>query len=244
MNRSKQAGMTVKTIVVLLVGLALASVRLAEAQPTKVPRIGYVSGTGNPSDPGPNFDAFRQGLRDLGYTEGKNILVEYRYAEGKLDRIPSLVAELVQLKVDVLVSGNLPSIRAAKHATKTIPIVIVTLQDPIRPDSDYGTSKAFGEAVARQYHELYGIESVCLRIGTVLADDDPRKNKRFLKTWLSHDDLVQLVKKGISSENVKFGIYYGVSNNKGRFWDISNAEQELDFHPQDDASSLPMLSRQ
>jgi len=121
---------------------------------------------------------------------------------------------------------------------------MITTVDPIRPDSDYGTSKAFGEAVARQYHELYGVESICLRIGTVLADDDPRKNKRFLTTWLSHDDLVQLVKKSISSENVKFGIYYGVSNNKGRFWDISNAEQELDFHPQDDASSLPMLSCQ
>jgi nucleoside-diphosphate-sugar epimerase len=121
---------------------------------------------------------------------------------------------------------------------------MITTVDPIRPDSDYGTSKAFGEAVARQYHELYGIESVCLRIGTVLADDDPRKNKRFLKTWLSHNDLAQLVKKSIRSENIKFGIYYGVSNNKGRFWDISNAEQELDFHPQDDASSLPMLSRE
>jgi nucleoside-diphosphate-sugar epimerase len=121
---------------------------------------------------------------------------------------------------------------------------MITTVDPIRPDSDYGTSKAFGEAVARQYHELYGIDSVCLRIGTVLADDDPRKNKRLLKTWLSHNDLVQLVKKSICSEDVKFGIYYGVSNNKGRFWDISNAEQELDFHPQDDASSLPIFSRQ
>jgi nucleoside-diphosphate-sugar epimerase len=121
---------------------------------------------------------------------------------------------------------------------------MITTLDPIRPDSDYGTSKAFGEAVARQYHELYGMEAICLRIGTVLADNDPRKNKRFLATWLSHDDLVQLVKKSICSENVKFGIYYGVSNNKGRFWDISNAEQELGFHPQDDASSLPMLSRE
>ena len=78
----------------------------------------------------------------------------------------------------------------------------------------------------------------------MLANDDPRKNKRFLTTWLSHDDLVQLVKKSISSENVKFGIYYGVSNNKGRFWDISNVEKELNFHPQEDASSLPILSRQ
>ena len=140
------------------------------------------------------------------------------------------------------VTGGYEGIPPTLHLSAN-PRMITTL-DQIRPDSDYGTSKAFGEAVARQYHELYGIESVCLRIGTVLADDDPRKNKRFLTTWLSHDDLVQLVKKSICSENVKFGIYYGVSNNKGRFWDISNAEQELDFHPQDDASSLPMLSRQ
>ena len=140
------------------------------------------------------------------------------------------------------VTGSYEGIPPTLHPSAN-PRMITTV-DPIRPDSDYGTSKAFGEAVARQYHELYGIESVCVRIGTVLADDDPRKNKRFLKTWLSHDDLVQLVKKSIRSENIKFGIYYGVSNNKGRFWDISNAEQELDFHPQDDASSLPMLSRE
>ena len=82
-------------------------------------------------DPGPQVEGFRQGLRDLGYIEGKNILVEYRYIEGKSDRIPSLVAELVQLKVDVLVLGPLPAIRAAKQATKTIPIVMVTTQDPV-----------------------------------------------------------------------------------------------------------------
>ena len=72
-------------------------------------------------------EAFRQGLRDLGYIEGKNILIEYRYAERKLDRIPSLVAELVQLKVDVLVApiSSSESV-AAKQATKTIPIVMVT----------------------------------------------------------------------------------------------------------------------
>ena len=104
----------------------------AEAQqPGKVPRIGYLSGSGDPSTPNPYVEAFRQGLRDLGYIEGKNILVEYRYAEGKADRIPSLVAELVQLKVDVLVSRLTPAIRAAKQATKTIPIVMVTTSDPV-----------------------------------------------------------------------------------------------------------------
>ena len=106
--------------------LLLSCVHLAEAQqPKKIPRIGYLSGAGDPSNPGPNVEAFRRGLQELGYIEGKNILVEYRYIEGKRDRVPSLVAELVQLKVDVLVSPNLPSIRAVKQATKTIPIVMV-----------------------------------------------------------------------------------------------------------------------
>ncbi len=73
----------------------------------------------------------RQGLEDLGYIEGKNILVEYRYIEGKPDRYPGLVAELVQLKVDVLVLTSLSAIRAAKQATKTIPIVMVLADDPV-----------------------------------------------------------------------------------------------------------------
>jgi putative tryptophan/tyrosine transport system substrate-binding protein len=100
-------------------------------QPARIPRIGYVSGTGNSSNPGPYVEALRQGLRDLGYIEGKNIVIEYRGAEAKLDRIPSLVAELVQLRVDVLVVPVLPAIRAAKQATKTIPIVMVTQADPV-----------------------------------------------------------------------------------------------------------------
>ena len=77
---------------------------------------------GVPSPPGPNVEAFRRGLEDLGYVEGENILIEFRYAEGKRDRIPSLVADLVQLKVDVLISGDEPAIRAAKQATKKIPL--------------------------------------------------------------------------------------------------------------------------
>ena len=105
----------------------------------------------------------------------------------------------------------------------------------IRPDSYYATSKAFGEAIARQFYELYGINSICLRIGSVIEDDDPSKNARHLSTWLSHRDLVQLFKKSITA-NVKFGIYYGVSNNEHRFWDISNARKDLGYEPVDNAS--------
>jgi putative ABC transport system substrate-binding protein len=99
----------------------------AEAQPrVKVPRIGYIGDT-----PGPYAEAFRQGLRERGYIEGETIAIEYRWAEGKHDRLPDLVAELVQLKVDVLVPvGTQPS-RAAKQATSTIPIVMAQVGDPV-----------------------------------------------------------------------------------------------------------------
>ncbi len=120
--------MGTRAIVVLLVGLTLASSHPVGAQQA---RIGFLAVSGDPNTPGPWVEAFRQELRDLGYTEGKNIVVEYRYIEGKLDRIPSLVAELVQLKVDVLVVIALSSIRAAKQATKTIPIIIVATVDPV-----------------------------------------------------------------------------------------------------------------
>jgi ABC-type uncharacterized transport system substrate-binding protein len=101
----------------------------AEAQQAKkTPRIGYLSGTGFEA---PTIVGFRQGLRDLGYVEGKNILIEYRDTGVTQDRIPNLVAELVQLKVDVLVVSTGPTIRAAKQATKTIPIVMVTTEDPV-----------------------------------------------------------------------------------------------------------------
>jgi nucleoside-diphosphate-sugar epimerase len=113
---------------------------------------------------------------------------------------------------------------------------LITTQHPIRPDGYYGVSKVFGEAIARMYYELHGLESVCLRIGWVLKDDDPTKNEQARCTWLSHRDLVQLVKRSLLTE-VEFGIYYGVSNNKHRFWDISNAKEELGYEPEDDASS-------
>ena len=95
-------------------------------QPKKVPRIGFLAGT-----EGPVVGAFQRGLRDLGYIEGKNLVVEYRYSEGKTERVPSLIAELVQFKVDVLVIIAVPALRAAKQATKTIPIVMVTTVDPV-----------------------------------------------------------------------------------------------------------------
>jgi nucleoside-diphosphate-sugar epimerase len=127
--------------------------------------------------------------------------------------------------------GFPPSLHAKSNPT------LITTRDPIRPDSFYGVSKAAGEAVARMYYELYGIESICLRIGSVTKDDDPGAHPRFESTWLSHRDLAQLVKKSLTAD-VGFGIYYGVSNNARRFWDISNAGAELGYQPEDDASEV------
>src|SRR5437016_42408 len=118
-------------------GLSLCALLLAlcfsvEAQqPTKIPRIGYLS----PNSPATNparIEAFRQGLHELGYVEGKNIFIEYRYAEGKLDRLPALAAELARLKVDVIVTTSPSPTRAAKEATVTIPIVFAQDGDPVR----------------------------------------------------------------------------------------------------------------
>jgi putative tryptophan/tyrosine transport system substrate-binding protein len=117
--------------ILVAVGMLAVAVMAEAQQPKKVPRLGYVTGGGDANNPGPNAEAFRQGLRDLRYIEGKNIFVEYRYGEGKQDRIPGLVAELVQRKVDVFISGSLTAIRAAKQATNTIPIVMVITADPV-----------------------------------------------------------------------------------------------------------------
>jgi putative ABC transport system substrate-binding protein len=115
-----------------LCGMLLALCVPVQAQQLKkLPRIGYLVTAGDPGNLDSPDKAFRERLRDLGYIEGKNILIEYRYLEGKRDRIPSLVAELVELKVDVLVASTPPAIRAAKQATKTIPIVMVTTNDPV-----------------------------------------------------------------------------------------------------------------
>src|SRR5438445_7942551 len=99
-------------------------------QPKKVPLIGSLSGS-SPSTSPARHEAFRQGLRDLGYVEGKNIVIERRWADGKFDRLPALVAELVRLKVDIIVTAGPQATRPAKQATSTIPIVMAQDPDPV-----------------------------------------------------------------------------------------------------------------
>ena len=118
------------------VGLAFSALLLAlgsslqAQQSAKVPRIGFL-GAAYPSTNAARMEAFRQGLRELGYVEGKNIIIEYRWAEGKTERLPDLAAELVRLKVDIIVTAGPAATRPAKEATSTIPIVMAFDNDPV-----------------------------------------------------------------------------------------------------------------
>jgi putative ABC transport system substrate-binding protein len=118
-----------------IIGLALGSILLAlglpaqAQQPRKISRIGYLSG-GDPVSRGYRIEAFRQGLKELGYTEGKNIIIEYRFAEARSDRLPELARELIGLKVDIIFAGGTPATEAAKNATRTLPIV-TSSDDPV-----------------------------------------------------------------------------------------------------------------
>ncbi len=122
-----------KIVLSVVATFILVSFYLAEAQQTTkaMPRIGFISSTGTAESPSPLFEAFRQGLRDLDYVDGKNIVIVHRYAEGRLDRMPPFVHEFIQQNVDVIVGVNNVVIRAAKEATKTIPIVMVSSIDPV-----------------------------------------------------------------------------------------------------------------
>jgi putative ABC transport system substrate-binding protein len=149
-----------------LLGGAVAAwpVAARAQQGGKVPRIGYLSPGFASISPVGRHDAFRQGLSELGYVEGKNIVIEYRFAEGQFHRLPDLAAELVELKVDVIVAVVTQASLAAKHVTKTIPIVMVAVSDPLgsglvaslaRPDANItGTSAMVAEVVGKSLELL------------------------------------------------------------------------------------------
>jgi putative ABC transport system substrate-binding protein len=153
-----------RAFLAITAGGLLATPLAAEGQQAaKVPRIGFL-GTNSPAEYPDLLGAFRQGLGDLGYMEGQNIAIEYRWAEGRVERFPDLGLELVGLKVDVIVATSSPMALAAKNATKTIPIVFVTAADPVgqglvaaiaRPGGNVtGFSLLAPEIVARQLQIL------------------------------------------------------------------------------------------
>ena len=145
-------------IVALVVTFVTCGVMATAQQPKKVSRIGYLSNT-DPARESPRAEAIRLALRELGYIEGQNISIEYRYGEAKSDRVPELVAELVRLKVDIIVvSGGLSLIQPAKNATKTIPIVMTGLGfDPVKA--------GLVESLARPGGNVTGITNLITELG-------------------------------------------------------------------------------
>ena len=145
------------------VGLAFSTLLFAlgsslqAQQPAKVPRIGFLSSL-TPAVVSARMNAFRQGLRELGYVEGKNIVIESRWAQGKTERVPELAAELVRLKVDVIVTGG-PSVnRFAKEATVTVPIVLAFDNDPVGNGFAASLARPGGNitGLSTQYSEISG----------------------------------------------------------------------------------------
>ena len=117
---------TIRLLVILTLGFLVVPLAAVAQPPTHVYRIGVLSGVGPTPGQDPRMGAFLEGMRALGYVEGQHLVLEYRAAEGQYERFPALAAELVRLKVDVLVVPITPAALAAKHATTMIPIVMVT----------------------------------------------------------------------------------------------------------------------
>jgi len=155
-------GSAIRCIVILILSLLMAPLVVAAQQAGKIPRIGILAPG---SSPQPWEEAFQQGLRELGWVEGQNVAIEYRYTEGKEERLPELAAELVRLQVDVIVARSAPAVQAAKHATRTIPIVMATGgHDPVeagfvaslaRPGGNVtGVSMGVGDQFAGKWVQL------------------------------------------------------------------------------------------
>jgi len=182
---------TKKVFCIALAALLTALSFPAEAQqPSKVPRIGFLQrrAAPTPANPDPLWDAFLKGLRELGYVDGKNIKIEHRYAEGRSDRLDALIAEFLQLKVDVIVVPGSPAIRAAREATKTIPIVIVTTVDPVaeklvdslaRPGGNItGLTRLTNELSGKRLELLKEAVPGISRVGILTGSGDLRGNVR------------------------------------------------------------------
>jgi ABC-type uncharacterized transport system substrate-binding protein len=192
----------------LLTLLTCTSVHVAEAQqPLKPARIGYVSTSGTAASDA-SFAALRQGLQNLGHIDGKNILFEYRGAQGQPERIPGLVADLIQSKVDVLFCPNLPAIHAAKNATKTIPIVMVSNVDPV----ELGIVASF----AHPGGNITGLTLQSLELAgkrlELLKEIFP-KLKRVGLVWNTGDQSMNLITKQVQAAAPPLGVTlqpYGV----------------------------------
>src|SRR5438132_9175161 len=155
----------IRLVVRLALVILMAPLAVDAQPPTKVYRIGWLSAGSPIPELESLLDAFRQGLHDLGYVEGQNLVIESRYAEGRAERLPDLAAELVRLPVDVMVAAAIEPIRAAQHATRTIPIVMSASPDPV--------GNGFVASLARPGGNITGLAT--------LAEELPGKRLDLLK---------------------------------------------------------------
>ena len=224
-----------KVLAITLGVFVLAFFQIAHAQnPGKVPRVGYVSLIGTATSD-TSFAALREGLRELGYIEGKSILFEHRGAQGKPEVVPSLVAELVHLKVDLLFCPNLPAIDAAKRATNTIPIVMVSNVDPV----ELGIVDSF----ARPGGNITGLTLQSLELGgkrlELLKEIFP-KLKRVGLVWNSEDKAMNLITRQIQSVAPPLGLTlqpFGVRD----AGDFGGIFEKISQHPPDAIFSIADL---
>ena len=177
--------MNTRRRIVLALGvgaLAAPLASVAQRQPAKVARIAFLAAD-SASASASRVEALRAGLRDLGYVEGKNIVIEYRWAEAKYERLPALAAELVQLKVDVIVAGGAAAIQAAQQATTTNPIVMVGTGDPVgagfvaslsRPGGNVTGLSTLNVDLSSKYLELLRVAVPKLsRVAVLVKPDHP-----------------------------------------------------------------------
>jgi ABC-type uncharacterized transport system substrate-binding protein len=207
---------------------------VAHAQPAKVVRIGFLGPNSAASNAG-RMEALRAGLRDLGYLEGKNLVMESRWAEGKFDRLPELAAELVRLNVDVILTAGTPGIRAAKNATTTIPIVMVTSGDPVafgfvaslaRPGGNItGSSNFSPELSAKRIEVLKEALPRLQRLG-VLFNPDNSINDRNLPAM---EQTAKLLKIGLQRFEVR-----GAEEFKNAFSTMTKQRVDAVALPDDD----------
>ena len=183
MRKQAEKPMISKFIFLGLSTMLFAFSSLAEAQQTKkVPRIGYLT-TSFASEVTSRVDSLQQGLRELGYLEGKNINIEYRYAEGKSERLPALANELIELKVELIVTHGFPPARAAKQATKTIPIVMAVIGDAVgaglvaslaRPGGNItGLTSISSELYGKRLELLREVSPKISRVAILSSDASP-----------------------------------------------------------------------
>ena len=219
--------MSTKIAIAAAAILILASVRLAEAQqPKKVPRIGVLF-PGTPASFSTRTEAFLQGLRELGYVEGKTITIEWRWAQDRVEQLPELAAELVRLNVDVIVTNGTPASQVAKNATRTIPIVMAVVGDPVgtglveslaRPGGNAtGLSNLTPELSGKRLELLKEVVPRASRVAVMLNPTNPNHQLDLKETQVAARTLgVELQPIEVSNPNTFQGAFATMTRDRVR----------------------------